>query len=185
MKYCFKVFLFLLLPVLTNAQYNPFAQTKQQADSQRLVLQHTDNDTLKLHLSQNLALYYIERNRDSAIYFSEQELAMAIKFKKALWQVDALSTIGYEWMNLGNYPKALQALNDALKLAEDETNEQKFYPGEMLRGSSDPHIGRLSSLANVYQQFGLLYRNTGKTIKLSQVFCKPSVLQKVLTTNLV
>ena len=165
MKYCFKIILFLLLPALTNAQINAVSETTQQVDSLLSVSRQTDNDSLKMEIYDNMTNYYGERNRDSAIYYAEQELAIAKKIKQPIWQGDALNVISYEWMHLGNYSQSLQAANDALKLAENKASEINFYYLKIDKFYSDPHKNRLALLSLVYVKFAFLYENTGNDDK--------------------
>ena len=165
MKYCFKIILFLLLPALTNAQINAVSETTQQVDSLLSVSRQTDNDSLKMEIYDNMTNYYGERNRDSAIYYAEQELAIAKKIKQPIWQGDALNVISYEWMHLGNYSQSLQAANDALKLAENKASEINFYYSKMNKFYPDPHKNRLALLSLVYVKFAFLYENTGNDDK--------------------
>ncbi len=151
---------YLLLPFFAFSQIT-VSLTRQQADSLHSVLKETDEDSLKMVIYRRLASYHLERNRDSCIYFSEQQLSVAKKIKQPLWQGWALSVISYELQRLGNYPNALQSANNGLKIAEDETSENNMYPMEREGFFADPHKVRLGLLANLYQKFGHLYRSTG------------------------
>ena len=156
----------MLLPFLVNAQLNSFTQTSRQTDSLLSVAKQTDNDSLKMEVYQKVAVYYLEKNRDSAIYYSKQDVALAKKLRQPIWQGFALSLISYEWMHLGNYSQSLQAANEALKLAEDKASEENFYSmGEAGFSFPDAHRNRLSLLANVYQKLAFLYDATGNDDK--------------------
>ena len=158
----FIISLFFLLPILVNAQTNVFELTKQQVDSLNLAAKQTDNDTLKMELYNNLAIFYLEKNRDSSIYYAEKQLAIAKKLKQPIWQGTALTTISYGWLNLGNYSQSFEAVNEALKLAQDEASENHYYVPKLNLNatlSQDPNKSRLALLSQAYQKLAFLYRS--------------------------
>src|SRR3954467_4721369 len=112
MKLFIKLMLLLLLPVFLKAQQNPYWQepTKTQADSLRNLLQNSSNDSLRMYLSRQLGLYYQEIQRDSSLYFFEQQLLLAQKLKLKIWEAEAYRGIGYVSVLLGNYPRSLKSL---------------------------------------------------------------------------
>ncbi|MEJ7674825.1 MAG: hypothetical protein WKF59_19550 [Chitinophagaceae bacterium] len=56
---------------LLTAQKNPYWQepTKDQADSLKMILQVTKNDTLRMYINRQLGLYYQEIKRAVALSF--------------------------------------------------------------------------------------------------------------------
>jgi len=162
----FLVILFLLaVPVMATAQFNPFAINKHSSDSLYSVFKQTDNDSVKMEISKILSNYYLTKDRDSAIYFSEQYLAAAIKLKKPLHQASALNILSYALYRLGNYSKSFLAANDALKLAEDPANEKTVVTGEEFYIISDPHKARLALTASIYLKLAFLYFKSGNNAK--------------------
>ena len=152
----------MLLPVLAHAQFNSFVQTSWQTDSLLSVAKQTGNDSLKMKIYLNIATYYLEKNRDSSLYYSKQAVALAKELRQPIWQGTALTLISYDWMHLGNYSQSLQAANEALKLAEDKASEMNFHYIEVPGFSfHDAHRSRLTLLAAAYQKLAFLYGSTG------------------------
>ncbi len=182
MKPFIKTLLFLILPICMRSQntffYTP--DTKQEADSLGLILQTTKNDVLKMSLYKDLAFFYSEINRDSSLFFAEQQLALANKLGQKLWQAAGLTQIGYLAQRLNNYPKSLVSLTEAAKIAEEETNESACLLPAKFSGDGDAHHARLVILSTVYQQTGFLFGVLGinerappyyqKALKIAQIF---------------
>ncbi|REG91070.1 hypothetical protein [Algoriphagus antarcticus] len=72
MKTLLKIALFLLLPFIAKAQ-------QSKLDSLRNILQTATTDSARHNASYNLYLYFIEANRDSALFYVEQRLTLAKK----------------------------------------------------------------------------------------------------------
>ena len=83
--------LVLLLPAYSIAQQNPYMElwNKEQIDSLRLIWNKTTNDTIRMGAARSLGFYYQERNRDSGLYFNEQQALLARQLKLRLWEVFA------------------------------------------------------------------------------------------------
>ncbi len=75
-----------MLPVTSGAQVNPLYDmpTKQGLDSIRLVLQQTNNDTIRMEILRTIANYNFWVKVDSTINFEEQGLELAKKLKLKL-----------------------------------------------------------------------------------------------------
>ncbi len=157
--------------------------SKKRSDSLYSVLHRSNNDTEKMVICRRLASYYGERNRDSAIYFSEQQLSLAKKLKQPLWQGWALSIISYELHHLGNYAKAFDAANNALALAEDEGSEAGMYPMEKEGVFVNAHKVRFALLGNIYQKFGHLHRSTGNETKALENYLKAISMSESVEDN--
>src|SRR5436190_19337218 len=130
MKIHSKILLLLLLPCYSIAQYNSSyweELTKRQADSIGSAFQKAGNDTLRMAMARGITFYYIEINRDSALYFADYQLKIARQFKLKLWEADALDNMGYLLSQLKNYPKALQAFIEALKIGENEESQRNIW----------------------------------------------------------
>ena len=71
MKNYLKILFFLMLPVFLTAQNDDYLTelSQGQADSLKLVLKSTSNDTLRMQISRDLGLHYLEVKKDTAIYF--------------------------------------------------------------------------------------------------------------------
>ena len=159
MKLFFKLWLFVILPVFVKAQVNPLfiEPTKKQADSLRLVLKQTVNDTIKMAVLRDFVVYYLDINSDSALYFIEQELPITRKLQLKIWEADALDLYGVTLRTKGNYTKALRVLNEAIEIAEDKKSERGIWNIAKFSDVNNPAIARLNSLASIYIDLAALY----------------------------
>ena len=168
MKLSIKTLLLLLLPAFPMAQYNSSYWeeiSKKQADSLRLEFQHSSNDTLHMATARSLAYYYMEINRDSALYFTQQQSNIANRLKLKLWEADALENMGYVLSELKKYPQSLQTFLAALKIAENKETENNIWHPSKFSIKEDPAVGRLTVLSFCHQDMAGLYGNTGNVQK--------------------
>ena len=165
MRYIYYTLFLLFLPAFSQAQFNPYYRTDYQLDSLHTVFGETDNDTLKMTVCWELSNHYFERDRDTTLYFSNIQLQLAKKLGQTLWQMAALNTISYELQRIGNYPEALKAALEGLKLAENESSEKNPYRVDLLDGfgGMDSHKQRISITAFLYQKLGQLHNLTGNS----------------------
>jgi hypothetical protein len=91
MKRILIIFFLVVCSFVSPAQNNPYWQepTKAQADSLKLVLQVTKNDTLRMYIDRQLGLYYQEINRAVALSFFEQQLTLAKKLNQKIWEAES------------------------------------------------------------------------------------------------
>ena len=167
MKFLIKIILLFLSPLFAVAQQNSYWQepSQGQADSFRIVLQHTQNDTTRMYLSRGLGLYYQEVQRDSSLYFFQQQLLLAKQLKSKLWEAEAYQQIGLALTNLGNYPASLQAILTAQNIAEDPKSEKDIWDISVFSEDQNPHTARLNVLSNTYDRLGILFGFTKDTKK--------------------
>ena len=76
MKKCLQILLLLLLPVYTNAQSG-------WLDSLKNVFTTTHVDSVRYIAGRKIYDFYEEANRDSALYYANQYLALAKKMEKS------------------------------------------------------------------------------------------------------
>jgi two-component system NtrC family sensor kinase len=163
-----KILLILLLPTFAVAQYSTSYWeefTKNQTDSLRSAFQKTTNDTLRMEIARGIAYYYIEVNRDSALYFFDYQLRISRQLNLKLWEADALDNFGYLWAELKNYPKALQAFIEALKISENEETEKDIWHFAHFTNSGLSKNARLIVLGFTHNDLAGLYAATGNTRK--------------------
>ncbi len=167
MKSFVKIFLLCLLPAFSMAQKDPTwgYVTAQQADSLKRSLLTEKNDTLKLAAYRSLGFYYQDIKRDSGVYFHEQQLALAKKLNRRLWQADAYSQAAYVLNGLGNLMKSYEYFSEAMKLAGDEKNESDNWRPWTFSNSENSHDARISILGMNYQMMGNLWNNMGEIEK--------------------
>ncbi len=165
MKRCLTIMLFLVLPVFVSAQsklYYILGDTTlsgtQKLDRLQLALSNAANDTIRMDAYYNMALYYMETNRDSAVYYDNKCIVLAKQLGLKLNEADALGEKGYALIGLGKYPSALESLSEAIKIAENPASEKSALA--FLRGRS-PHAIRLYNLGLIELRMANLYGVTG------------------------
>ncbi|MEO6253729.1 MAG: hypothetical protein ABIO79_10500, partial [Ferruginibacter sp.] len=167
MKSFVKICLLCLIPGFSMAQKDPTwgYVTAQQADSLRRSVQTEKNDTLKMAAYRSLGFYYQDFIADSGLYFHEQQLVLAKKLNKKLWQADAYSQAGYCLVILGNFMKAYEYHNEAMKLAGDEKNESDNWRPWTFSNAKNGYEARIAILGMNYQMMGNLWGALGELEK--------------------
>jgi two-component system, NtrC family, sensor kinase len=117
---------------------------------------------LKMSISRDLGLHYLEIKKDKAIYFFKNQVLLAHQLKLKLWEADGYALLTYATTKTGDYIESMQALLQGLKIAEDPESEKNIWRITKFSKNSDPHNARLLVLANVHLQAGHLYRLTQK-----------------------
>ncbi len=173
MKSVLKIFLFVLVPVFSLAQVNPLfiEPTKKQADSLQMELKKDTNDTLRMAAYRELALYYLDINSDSALFFVEKDLPLAKKLNLKLWEADAYDLMAIITTNQGNYARALKSYNAAFQIAENSDCEKNIWSISKFTDSKSPEFARLSMLATIQSDASSLYdatENRDKQLKAIQ-----------------
>ena len=144
----------------------------------------TKNDTIKLILFGKLSNEFTEINPDSSYYYSEKMLSLAKRFDLQLEEVQALAAMGYDLINMGNYPRSLQTLLSAISIAEDRKSEKNILPArfpatdEFTDRSIPAHMQRLTKLSNTLQYMGILYVNSGNNNKAFDYYQNAITLAK-------
>ena len=151
MKKLLKIAFLLLLSIIAKTQQNkPY--------SLWAALQHVTTDSARYNAYVELYYYYIEENRDSALFYAEKRLALARQNNQKLAEAFALVSKGYQYNNLGRYSEAFQCLLMALRIAEDPHNEE--VAGWRITQFPIPGKGRLISVSTIHHVLGGLMRNT-------------------------
>ncbi len=179
-----KILLLLLMPCGLCAQTGTFYDyhyyTQKRVDSLQLLFKNTRNDTVKMAVCRDLGLYYSESNADSAFYFQSLQLKMAEKLNQKLWMADGNDILGYIEIKRGNYPVSLQHFLTAVKLADDGETEKNIWRVTKFSEDGNPQRARLTSLANIYNDFGLLYQAIGNMKKQIEYFNKSISVSKII-----
>lgn len=152
MKSLFKLGLFIFLPVLTTAQLS-------HVDSLKLALNNATDGPLKYKAAGNVYYYYQELNRDSALFYAEQQLLIAKRNHNKIGEGISSVSKAYQLMGLGKYGEALKYLQTAFGIAEDVRNDNYEKWGYFLT----PFKGnnRLLLLAYSHHMYALLMMATG------------------------
>ncbi len=165
MKFYINTIFFLLFSGWLYAQtgtyydYNNYSQ--HRVDSLRQLFKETQNDTVRMAVARDLGLYHGESDSDSSYYFHAIELKFAKKLDLKLWMADGNDMLGYVETKRGNYPVALQYFLEAVQLAENVSSEKNIWRITKFSTNGNPRRARLTSLANIYNDFGLLYKTMG------------------------
>jgi two-component system, NtrC family, sensor kinase len=159
MKLFLKTSLLLLLPLFGKTQNMMYEfPTNQQADSFRLLLQKTNNDTVKMFSYIGLGSYYAERNRDTSLYYFEKAFPFAHNLNQKIWEAVIINGMSHVimWFQY-NYPKALQMLFDALKLVESIEVEKNIIQVNKISKEEDAHKAHLYVLAGLHNGIATVY----------------------------
>ncbi|MCB0775209.1 MAG: GHKL domain-containing protein [Chitinophagaceae bacterium] len=176
MKFLFKIFFVFFFPYCLVAQtgtyYDYDSYSQKRVDSLQVLFASTSNDTVKMAVCRDLGLYHIESDLDSSTYFHLLELKIAKELSLDLWIADANELMGYVETKRGNYPAALNYILEAARLGENKKTEKNIWRVTKFSEDGDPEKARLTSLANVYNDWGLLYRSIGNAGKQVEYFSK-------------
>jgi two-component system, NtrC family, sensor kinase len=149
MRKFIKILLLLLIPALALAQ-------RSHLDSLKKALHAAPTDSVRYLCLNDLDNYYVEVNRDSALYYLNTKLLIAQKNGRTLDEANALDSKGYILMHLGKYPESLECLQQALILAENPKNENSWARIK----DYTQHRMRISVLASIHHDMGHLMGNT-------------------------
>ena len=157
-----KIIFCLFLPLFSLSQVNPLylEPTKKQADSLGIELKKEINDTLRMAAYRELALFYLDINSDSALFFIEKDLPLAKKLNLKLWEADAYDLMGLITNTQGNYVQSLKSFNAALEIAENTDCEKNIWNILKFTDRNSPEFARLSMLATIQSDAAGLYINT-------------------------
>jgi len=153
MRSLLKILFLLLLPVFVAAQFQ-----RNQLDSMHQVLRNATNDTIRMDAYAKLCSYYDDVNLDSSVYYGEKGIVIAKQLQLYLNEVEMLTNMSWPLVKMGNYPRSLKVLNQALEIAGDPTNEKNTW--HLLKGQT-PRSYRIDLLGNVHAAFDYLYGYTG------------------------
>jgi signal transduction histidine kinase len=152
MKRILTIALLFLLPFIANAQ-------QSNLDSLRRSLQNATTDSARHNACVELYFYYLELNRDSALFYVEKRLTLARQNNQKLAEAFALGSQGYQYNHMGRYSESLQCLLQGLKIAEDPNNEE--VAGWRIAQFPLPGKGRLINVSTMHHVLGGLMINTG------------------------
>jgi tetratricopeptide (TPR) repeat protein len=105
-----------------------------------------------------LGSFFDDVNMDSAVYYGEKGAATARELQLRLNEAEIIINMSWPLGKMGNYPRSLKLLNDALEIANDPSNEKFTWN---LREHQTPQSYRLWLLGYVHFGFNSLYGYTG------------------------
>ncbi len=151
MKSFLKITLLLLLPFIVIAQ-------DSKPDSLRKILQNATTDMARYNASVNLYFFFLEANRDSALFFADNRLAIARKNKIALAEAAALLSKAYQSNAFGRYSDAFQYLTQALQIVEDSKTVE--VEGWNVTQYPIKGVNKQIVLSTIHHVLGAVLRNT-------------------------
>jgi signal transduction histidine kinase len=155
MKSVIKIVLLQVLMLVTAG--NSFSQGKN-IDSLKKNFINAPDDRMKYRAANHVYMYYQESNRDSALFYTEQQLQVARRNRHEIAEGIALAGKAYQLMAMGKYADALQCLQQAFAIGENKANEAEEpwdYFITPFKGN-----GRLLLLSYTHHMYALLMVNT-------------------------
>ncbi len=146
-----KIVFFLLLPVLAKTQ--PIS-----IDSLRRAYHNTPDGPVRYKIASNIYFYFQEINRDSALFYAEQQALIGKRKNNEIAVGVALAQQSYQLMGLGKYAESLGCLQQAFQIANDTRNEKQ----EQWDYFFTPFYGnkRLLLLSYTHHMYALLMLHT-------------------------
>ena len=175
------LFFILIIPLMVLGQNNPYWQepTAAEADSLKMMLHSTDNDSVKMHINRQLGLYYSERYRFTALEYFEAQLQLAKTLKQKIWEAEALSRLGYVSSLIQNYPGSLNYLLAAREVASDTKAGLNMWGVHLLTDDGDANSARLTILLDIINHFGVLNFFVGNYEKAIEYYQEAAELNAI------
>ena len=114
-----KIFFFLCFPLFGAAQFQ-----HNQLDSMFAILKNAANDTIRMDAYYKLGSFYDDVNLDSSVYYGEKGASIARDLHLKLNEAEMIANMSWPLGKMGNYPRALKLLNQALEIANDPSNQK-------------------------------------------------------------
>jgi len=127
-------------------------------------------DSAKQNACLELMQYYNEVNRDSALFYIAERLAIAKRSGYKILEASVLNNLAYQQIQTGKYAEALKSIMASLRITQDENLREI----NQWRVASFPQKGqeRLLAISSSMHQFGLLMRETENLDKEIEYFKK-------------
>ncbi|HKC37305.1 MAG TPA: ATP-binding protein [Chitinophagaceae bacterium] len=157
----------MLLSFCSVAQNNPYWRepTRMQADSLKIVLAASTNDSVTMYINRQLGMYYQEINRTAALTYYEEMLKLAKKIKQKIWEAEALSRNGYVSCLIQNYSGGLKFLLMARNLALQKNLEKEMWNPGLLSKKNVAYEARMTILCDINNHLGLVHLFSGEYAK--------------------
>jgi len=176
------LFFIVFIPLMAFGQQNPYWQepTAAEADSLKMVLQSTENDSLKMHINRQLGLYYQEIHRFTALAYFEAQLQLAKTLKQKIWEADALSGIGYVSSLIQNYPGSLNYLLAARDIVSDPQAGNELWNVYLFTEDGDANRARLTVLSAIINHLGVLNYFVGNYERALEYYEEVVMVNKIV-----
>ena len=150
MRSLLNLLLLLFSPAWLAAQHLP--------DSLRKAFLDAPSDSAKYITGKYLYDHYEESNKDSALYYAQQDLTLARKYDQKLAEAYYLDNIAYQLIGMGKYAEALKNVLQAFEITQDKKNETRVTWVLFTHLFDGDH--RLLILAYTHHMFAILMRET-------------------------
>ena len=160
MKTYFTILFLLLLQIGHVSSQDPVK------DSLYSVLQNAFDDSAKYKVQTLLTDYYIEKDRDSSIFFSNVCIDLANRNHKFLDVASSLSNKGHALMHLQKFSEAYTCFTEALKIANDPSFNGKTWE---IKNNISVDKERLMILAAVYKDFASMMASANNNEKSKEL----------------
>ncbi len=114
-----------------------------------------------MYINRQLGLYNQEIKRSLALAYYEEQLRLAKKTKQKVWEIEALSRIGYVSCSMQNYAGGLKLLLQAKNMAMEGGSEKGMWNAGLLSNINDPSHARITILACINNHLAILHYFTG------------------------
>ena len=169
MKLVVKILLFLLLPAYAKAQ-------SINLDSLKAVLRSNAGSPIRFRAAAFLNATYQELNRDTALYYANEEIAIAAQANNKIGEGVGLVNKAFQLIGLGQYAEALKCLQGAFTIADDADNDKQpqwnYYPSQY-DGNK-----RLVLLSHTHHLYAILMRATANPEQEIEHFIKAASIAK-------
>ncbi len=159
MKLSIQILLLFLLPFCAKSQ------SVQKLDSLHYAFKMAENDSVRMEVLTELYSYYVESNRDSALFFTEQGLSISKKIKQPLWTAKILLNKAYIVQKQGNLSLSFKLINESKAITKDAKNEKNIFFPRNSSAIRDLNRFRLSNLSGGFHQLGNTYNLAGNKEK--------------------
>jgi two-component system, NtrC family, sensor kinase len=147
-----KCLFLLLLSTIVRSQ-----NRKDILDSLHHVLSDSKSDTTVMFISNDLATYYVESNRDSGEYYIDRAIQLAKKLKQPLWEAEFNLVKSYYLVKKGNLIESFRLANEILPIAEDERNETGAFLKKGSQSKQEITRFRKQTASRALQNLGYIY----------------------------
>jgi two-component system, NtrC family, sensor kinase len=156
MKISLKLIALFFLPSLVVAQ-----QEKSYLNTLYRSLSEATTDTAQMETLNNLGTYYLSEHRDSANFYLQKALPIAVRLNLKFDEASILNKIGIILMQQEKFSKSLEFYLKALQIAKDPATEKTI---RRLSQGQTPTSARMLLLSDCYDLIGLLNAYTGNWI---------------------
>jgi signal transduction histidine kinase len=160
-KIVFLLLFIFIIPWHSYGQQTPDADPgTDMGEKLKFALRQAENDTLRVGILIDLSVYYLEVQRDTAIFYLEQTIAMGKKLRSPALVSLSSSTMGYAKQKNGAYEEALKDITTGKAIAEDPDFINKINPFVIkILGHANKEQVRSVTKAFYKRQLGHLYRS--------------------------